>query len=287
MRSSGQCVLLCTGLALFAGAGCTTDEAVIASANVSPALGAMQEPEFDGDLDAAIEELFGGSRTCYSIRGSYESGDEYKVGGLLRLDLDSETATLVPGFEAIRDFGVNSMAHFGSSILSCNEQSGAISIYNLRSKKTEKIAADCQSIAGDGRHIWMLTSGRREGAREAVIQEFNGLTALREARVSRTIPAPPTISRVGVGDNRLLTAWHSTSEVVEVDLLSGAATPSTLENFDGWILGMSEAFGHRYIAGYFSEEDRGIHVFDLKSGANKGRIFTDYAFGGLTCDSRR
>ncbi len=89
-------------------------------------------------------------------------------------------------------------------------------------------------------------------------------------------------------------AWHSTDHILRADRQTGAVTSIPLEDFDGWVDGMSVSGSSLYLSSNRQSEtnpwDRQISRFDLVSGRLTGRatieqngIFEVALPGGLHC----
>ena len=100
-----------------------------------------------------------------------------------------------------------------------------------------------------------------------------------DEKVSATYPRP-WASRLGYGENGVLAAWHSASEILRVE--ASGVTEIPLQQYDGWIFGMTELDKNRYVVAGWAEGG-GILQFDAKTGAYERRLFEGQWLQGLTC----
>lgn len=290
-RSAGMMLAAATVLASGLLAGCTEaaergeGEGGPLPPNSAPAAGSMTvldaraAAELDARHEQALAAAFATPGTCYSF--------DLDGGGLVRLNVQDGTATRVDGFDDVYGQMVNAMGHFGGALVTCQpmpDGGSGVLLYDLDAKSIKAVPMECESATGDGYHLWVTDPGYHLPW-ERRIREYDNLAQLVANQPSRTLPAPSAFG-FGVGYGRLMSAWHSTDEVILVDMKNGSQTISPLQGYDDWIFGMSEAFGERYMVGGWTEDVRGLHVFDQESGAGKGRLFADRWLAGLTCDAR-
>jgi hypothetical protein len=190
---------------------------------------------------------------------------------ILPVDLDAERLGSSIGTIASHD--VSSLGLIDGALLSCTHDRG-LEIIDLASDKREQMSRSCDGIASDGTLIWV------NSVPEQGLFEYQGLQALRDHKPSRTLPSA-FASRLGLGEGRLLAAWHSAAEVLAVDLETGATTPIALPDYDGWIFGLAERGDRRYVVGGWVE--RGIRVYDRERGNLIDTLFADRFLQGLVC----
>lgn len=270
------------GVVIAAGAGCATNEGeaqapseagrpeVVAPAVTLGKLDAAAAAALDGKHAAAKARAFAVPGTCYSI--------DVMGSKVVHLDMHNEVATPVANLPSISGHDVKGMGHFGGSLVAC--QGGTeLAVYDLDGTSAKSVPMNCDAVTGDGDHIWV-----KDPLFEfpPTIREYTSFAALVADQPSRTLPAPSAFS-LGVGQNRLIAAWHSTNEVTLVSLIDGSHTTSPLQGYDNWIFGSAEAFGHRYMVGGWAEDSTGVHQFDPDTGAGQGRLFGDTWLAGLTC----
>lgn len=261
------------------GAGAPLPPGRVPAAGSMTVLDARAAADLDARHEQALAAAFAAPGTCYSF--------DLDGGGLARLNVQDGTATRVDGFDDVYGQMINAMGHFGGALVTCQampDGARGVLLYDLDAKSIKAVPMECESATGDGYHLWVTDPGNRHPA-ERRIREYDSLAQLVANEPSRTLPAP-TAFGFGVGYGRLMSAWHSTDEVILVDMKNGSQTISPLQGYDDWIFGMSEAFGERYMVGGWTDDVRGLHVFDQESGAGKGRLFADRWLAGLTCDAR-
>lgn len=287
MRVINQWFVL-AGTLLAAGAGCATQDGSSEAPLIDqdqagePPGKAMGVLDLDGakaldrDRAAAKARAFDVPGSCYTV--SVE-GSQF-----LHLDMNQEVATPVGELPPISGHMLTSLGHFGGSLITCAgspEGRNQIAVYDLDGKSGKTVALPCDAVTGDGDHIWVMDPLFTPPPDRA-IREYTSFAALVANQPSRTLPAPSAFS-LGTGQGRLIAAWHSTNEVTLVSLADGSHTTSPLQGYDNWIFGSNESFGHRYMVGGWSDDARGIHVFDPSTGAGQGRMFDDSWLAGLTC----
>jgi hypothetical protein len=198
-----------------------------------------------------------------------------RAGGLgveiLPVDLAAETLGAPLGTIASPD--VSSLGAIDGTLVTCTHE-GGIEIIDLTTRKTERIQRACDGVTSDGTLVWV------NSVLESSLFEYQGLQALRDHDVKRRFSSVHA-TRLGVGEGRLLAAWHSAAEVLAIDLDTGAATPIPLPGYDGWIFGLAERGDQRFVLGGWVE--RGIRVYDRTSGALTDTLFPNQFLQGLTC----
>lgn len=236
-------VHVAVGLAL-AGAGCalSTEENVLADRQSTFAGGA-----------------------CFTTIVTGEGAD------LLPVDLDAETLGAAVG--TISSHDISSLGAIDGALVTCSHDRG-IEIFDLATNQSEWIERACDGVTSDGKLVWVNSVFDR------ALYEYDGLQALRDNVVSRTLPGV-FATRLGRGEGRLLAAWHSAAELLAVDLATGEATPIAIPGYDGWIFGVAERGEDRYVLGGWVE--RGIRIYDRTSGALTDSLFEDKFLQGLAC----
>lgn len=202
---------------------------------------------------------------CFTTRAGGEGAE------ILPVDLHKGTLGAPAGTIASHD--ISSLGAIEGALVTCTHE-GGIGIVDLATKQSEWIARPCDGVTSDGKLVWV------NSVRDQTLYEYEGLKALRDNDVKRTLPSVYA-TRLGVGEGRLLAAWHSAAEVLAVDLDTGAATPIAIPDYDGWIFGVAERGDDRYVVGGWVE--RGIRVYDRDSGALTDTLFEDEFLQGLTC----
>jgi hypothetical protein len=220
------------------------------------------------DDDVQAERSSGGKQAqCFTTR--LEGGGD--VAEILPVDLRTEKLGAAVG--TISSFDVSSLGAIDGKLVTCAYE-GGIEIVDLSTNRSEQITRSCDGVTSDGTRIWVNSLYDR------ALYEYQGLQALRDNLVSRTLPGPYA-TRLGLGEGRLLAAWHSAAEVLAVDLETGATTPIAIPGYDGWIFGVAERDDDRYVVGGWVE--RGIRVYDRTSGELTNTLFADQFLQDLAC----
>jgi hypothetical protein len=295
MRVMKQIVAV-MGLAMLGGAGCASDGAEQEIGPENREKDGVLEPGEDGvirfaSLDATTAARM--DRKHKSKQGPSEGADVcYSIGGdqrIKRLNMTTQAVTTVFDQPLSGPGGTMSsgMGHFGGALVACSGIPGGqgILIFDLDGQAVKSVDLPCQAVSGDGERLWVLES-LHNGPWTRIL-EFTSFADLVADQPSRELPGHSGFSLgTSVERNQLLTSWHSSNEVWRVDLETGAKTVAPLDGFDGWIFGVHETAEHRYVIGSWSEDQRGVHVFDPETGENQGRKFTGLQLNGLTCDVR-
>lgn len=217
---------------------------------------ALEPRELEDQDQASADSPLGSD--CYATRG----------GELVRLDLATEQ--LFPlGVPVDTE---NSLVVIGDKVLAC---AGGLSITDLTTGAVEQVGAgSCHAVASDGTRIWVQ-------AFPEPLRAYASLDDLRADVPERELPAPYA-TRIGGGfDGHLLASWHSSDEVLEVDTTTGAVTPRSLPDYDGWIFGLQEVGDSRFVAGGWVE--LGIRQYTRATGKLERTLFPTESFQGLTC----
>jgi hypothetical protein len=187
--------------------------------------------------------------------------------------VDLVAGTLTGRLSAFSSGGMaSSLGVMGRELITC--AANQIEILSLDTGQVERIERECHGVTADGRYIWVNALFTR------ALFEYEGLDALREHRPRRRLVSP-FASRLGVGDGRLLAAWHSDHKVSAIDLATGSTVELALPGYDGWINGIAELAGKRYVVA--GSDDRGIRVHDGVSGALTATLFPGVSLDGLVC----
>lgn len=129
------------------------------------------------------------------------------------------------------------------------------------------------------------------------VHRYADFDALNYGNPSSTITMDPHASRLGVCEDELYTAWHSTNELDVYDPTTGAYLHTLpLDDFDTWVWGISMVGGQVHVIddgrGAYMANGTRIASFDPVTGANTGNVFIDFAgteFGpgpaGLWCEA--
>lgn len=270
------------GVMIAAGAGCASEDEPVLLEEGAPQV----EPAGKlGSLDAAAAAALDGARAAAKARAFAVPGTCYAIdvmaSRLVHLDMHNEVKTVVANLPPISGHDIKGLGHFGGSLVACQGAPGGteIAVYDLDGTSAKAVPMECDAVTGDGDRIWVMDP---IFAFPPTIREYTSFAALVANQPSRTLPAPSAFS-LGVGQDRLIAAWHSTNEVTLVSLVDGSHTTSPLQGYDNWIFGSAEAFGHRYMVGGWAADSTGIHQFDPDTGAGQGRLFGDTWLAGLTC----
>ena len=202
--------------------------------------------------------------TCFTTR----------FGDILPVDLDAKTLGAPVG--SIPSADISSLGVIDNSVLTCSYGVG-IQIFDLGTQQVEQIDRRCDGITSDGKHIWV------NSVYDQTLSEYKSLKALRDDDASRTLPSAHA-TRLGAGEGRLLAAWHSAAEVLDVDLTTGATTPIALPGYDGWIFGLAARGDRNYVVGGWVE--MGIRAYDRTTGALADTLFADEFLQGLACTTK-
>jgi hypothetical protein len=207
---------------------------------------------------------------CFTTRmGAGAEGAE-----ILPVDLDKEKLGKAVG--SIPSHDISSLGVIDNSILTCTHE-GGIQIFDLATQKLEQLPRRCDGITSDGKLIWV------NSVFDQALLEYEGLQALRDDVSSRALPSA-FATRLGAGEGRLLAAWHSAAEVLDVDLATGEAKPFPLPGYDGWIFGLAARGESNYVVGGWVE--RGIRAYDRTSGALTATLFASEFLQGLACTDK-
>ena len=262
------------GLAIIGGAGCDANEGSATSRLDDETAAEMDRKHKDKDKEQPSD----GPNICYSVSRSFGS-----PSGFVRLDMTAETITPVPNLPGQPQGEITALGHFGGALVACQGWPGPseLVIYDLDGSDVKTLPISCQAVTGDGDRLWVMESLSDPAAQ---LREFRSFSQLVANTPARTFPTPSAFSLGTSAYNRLVAAWHSTNEVILIDLEDGTESVSPLQGYDAWIFGSHETADHRYMVGGWTDEDRGIHVFDPQTGAAQGRLFADQMLAGLTCD---
>jgi hypothetical protein len=218
----------------------------------------------DDNVEVVLKPTFSGGE-CFTTTFTGEAAK------ILPVDLDAEA--LGPAVGTVSSHDIASLGTIDGDLVTCTYE-GGIEIIDLATNQKEQIGRACDGVTSDGTLVWV------NSVRDNALYEYQGLRALRDNAVNRTLPSVYA-SSLGLGEGRLLAAWHSAAELLAVDLDTGATTPIPIPGYDGWIFGLAERGENRYVLGGWVE--RGIRVYDRTSGALIDTLFADSFLQGLAC----
>jgi len=228
----------------------------------------------DEEASQALEDLQTSSASHVVASGRPTTCFSQVGGSVVTLDLASETITATPDhFAAV---ALSSLGLTENHLMACG--STTLDILDLATGVTTSVDLPCDAVTAQGDKIYVQSLSNQS------LTEYANLRAVIAKQASRSLPAP-FASRLGAGHGRLLASWHSTDEVLAVDLETGATTAVPLPNYDGWIFGLFENAKVRLVAGGWVET--GLNLYDTVSGQPRGRLFDGVWLQGLACSTAK
>jgi hypothetical protein len=189
--------------------------------------------------------------------------------GLLAFNLATGNGCKLGEYDGLS--GANTLVITGQYVIGCDGDTEGISRLDLANETSERFPGGCSSMTLLGDR-WLVKRG-----------DFQLFDSFDDAVVGATFEVlgiQDNNSRVGALGDRLYTAWHSTDELNRYDLANGnIPTAITLENFDGWVMGLVPLDDGRIV---ILSTMGAVHTFS-ETGESLATVSVDGGSAGLIC----
>jgi WD40 repeat protein len=119
------------------------------------------------------------------------------------------------------------------------------------------------------------------------LREYPNYPGVLSGESSAVHDVDSPVSRMTVRGGTLYIASHSTDTIERFDLATGEfLSPIILEDFDGWIRGMSATVDGQLVVSGDSGGDT-IQIFDADTGAELRTVHPEVDVSGLSCVTRK
>jgi hypothetical protein len=219
---------------------------------------------------------------CEAVTGEQQYCLTTTFEGVAVVGLDGGRVCPLFGSAPVRGWpDLASIAWRGEAMYACTQDAGLARV-SLIDGTVEWPQIACEAITDHDGSLLLLTSGPF-GDR---LSAYPSYAAILSGEASAVYDFDGN-TRMTARDGRVYSAWHSTNTIHVFDLARNERlAPITLEDYNGWILGMAVTENGELVISGDTWGDT-IRVFDLATGAKLRELHPTMPVFGLSCVTRR